>query len=82
MLPGLLHFIWIAMAARVALLALTGWGLWRRTRWGRILAIVMAILSLFRFPLGTAVGVVTLVFLLGGRNSSLYGQLEESGPQP
>lgn len=74
--PGLLHVFWIVLVLRFALLALAAWGLWRRTGWGRILAIVLAILSLLRFPIGTALGVVTLVFLLGGRNSFLYERLQ------
>jgi hypothetical protein len=77
--PGLLHIFWIALIVRFALLALAAWGLWRRTGWGRILAIVVAILSLLRFPIGTALGVVTLIFLLGGRNSFLYEQLQRAG---
>jgi hypothetical protein len=45
------------------------------TKWGRLVAIVAAILSLLKFPFGTAMGVWTLVMLLGYRNSSLYDQL-------
>jgi hypothetical protein len=38
-------------------------------------AIVAAFLSLLKFPLGTAMGIWTLVVLLGYRNATLYEQL-------
>lgn len=37
-----------------------GYGLLTRKSWGRTLAIVVGILSLINFPLGTAVGIYTL----------------------
>ena len=42
---------------------------------GPFVAIVAAILSLIKFPFGTAIGIWTLIMLLGYRNSSLYEQL-------
>jgi hypothetical protein len=39
-------------------------------------AIVAAFLSVLKFPFGTAMGIWTLVMLLGYRNTTLYGQLE------
>jgi len=39
---------------------LAGWGLWTRKPWARILAIVLAIIALFSFPFGTALGIYTL----------------------
>jgi len=44
-------------------------------QWGRLLAIVAAIFCLLKFPFGTALGIWTLVMLLGYRNSTLYDQL-------
>ncbi len=73
--PAVLHFIWVILVFRVALTVGAAWGLLQQQPWGRILAIVVAILSLFHFPFGTALGIWTLVVLLGYRNSSLYGQL-------
>ncbi len=40
--------------------------------WGRIVAIVAAFLSLLKFPFGTAIGIWTLVVLLGYSNARLY----------
>ena len=46
-----------------------------RAPWGRVVAIVAAILCLLKFPFGTAMGIWTLIVLLGYRNSTLYEQL-------
>ena len=74
--PGLLRFAWLFMVGRAVLAAVAGWGLLERTQWGRIVAIIAAVLSLLKFPFGTALGIWTLVMLLGYRNSTLYAQLE------
>jgi hypothetical protein len=42
------------------LAAFVGFSLLQRKQWGRTLAIVVSILALFRFPLGTALGIYTL----------------------
>lgn len=73
--PVLMRFAWVAMLVRAGLAAAAGRGLYERTPWGRIVAIVAAILCLLKFPLGTALGIWTLVVLLGYRNSTLYEQL-------
>lgn len=71
----LFHLAWIAISVRAILGAIAGWGLLEHTTWGRVMAIIVAILSLLHFPLGTALGIWTLVVLLGYRNSLLYEQL-------
>ena len=73
--PVILRFGWTILLVRVGLAAVAGWGLLERTQWGRIVAIVAACLSLLKFPFGTAMGIWTLVMLLGYRNSTLYEQL-------
>ena len=73
--PGLLRFAWLIVLGRAVLAAIAGWGLLERTQWGRIIAIVAAILSLIRFPLGTALGIATLIILIGTRNWMLYEEL-------
>ena len=75
LLPMIMHFAWIFVAIRVGLAALVGYGLMERAQWGRIVAIIMAFLTLLKFPFGTALGIWTLVMLLGYRNSTLYDQL-------
>ncbi len=74
-LPALVHFTWIFLSFRAVLAAAAGWGLIEHTPWGRIVAIIAAFLGLIRFPFGTALGIWTLVMLLGYRNSMLYQQL-------
>ena len=76
-LPAIFHIVWVAVLMRTCLAVLTGYGLYMRARWGRILAIVVAILSLIKFPIGTALGIWTMVMLLGFQNSTLYEQLEQ-----
>lgn len=54
--------IFLVMLALPGILA--GIGLLKGKRWGRILTIIVGILSLINFPIGTAVGVYTLWVLL------------------
>jgi uncharacterized membrane protein (DUF2068 family) len=60
---------------RAVVCAIAGWGLLERTQWGRIMAIIAAVICMLKFPFGTALGVATLVILLGYRNSTLYDSL-------
>jgi hypothetical protein len=73
--PAFIHLIWVMLVLRAGLALAAGWGLVEHTQWGRLVAIVAAILSLIKFPFGTALGIWTLVMLLGYRNSTLYDQL-------
>lgn len=47
-----------------------GLGLMKRQEWARILTIVLSIIALFRFPLGTALGIFSL-FVLTHRETIL-----------
>jgi hypothetical protein len=67
--------IWVSVITHAALAAVAGWGLMERAQWGRILAIIAAIYGLLSIPFGTALGIWTLVVLLGCRNSTLYEHL-------
>jgi hypothetical protein len=62
-------------AAAVALVA--GYGLLNRRPWGRIVAIVAAILALIKFPLGTALGIYTLWVLAPGASGLEYDALAD-----
>ena len=73
--PALIHVAFGFMLVRSALALIAGWGLMERTQWGHVVAVVAAVFSLLRFPVGTALGIWTLVTLLGYRNSTLYEQL-------
>ncbi|NKB88532.1 MAG: hypothetical protein GKS06_09955 [Acidobacteria bacterium] len=43
--------------------ALVGWGLWNVAAWARPLALVLAVLHLPFFPVGTAIGIGTLWYI-------------------
>lgn len=73
--PQFGHFIFGVALVRAALALIAGWGLMERTQWGRVVAIVAAFFCLLRIPIGTALGIWTLVTLLGYRNSMLYDHL-------
>jgi len=54
---------------------IAGWGLYERRPWARILAIVLAFLSLFHPPLGTAIGIYTLWVLLPAASEAEYQRI-------
>ena len=51
---------------------IAAWGLFRFQPWARILAIILGVLHLFSFPLGTALGVYTLWVLLSAPTQPLF----------
>ena len=73
--PAIIHFAWVVILLRSGLAFAAGWGLMERARWGRVVAIVAAFLCILKIPFGTALGIWTLVMLLGYRNTTLYDQL-------
>jgi hypothetical protein len=73
--PAILQFVWVILVIRSGLALVAAWGLYERSQWGRIVAIVAAFLNILKFPFGTAVAIWTLVVLLGYRNATLYEQL-------
>lgn len=73
--PAILPFLWVFVVLRVALAVAAGWGLLEHAQWGRIVAIIAAIFSLIKFPFGTALGIFTLIVLLGYTNTRLYEHL-------
>ena len=59
------------------LAAFVGFSLLQRKPWGRTLAIVVSILALFRFPLGTALGIYTLWVLAPSYSGMEYEALAD-----
>lgn len=51
---------------------LAGVGLLKRRNWGRILAIIVGVLNIPNFPLGTAIGVYTLYVLLQNEAAAYF----------
>ena len=57
---------------------IAGWGLLERQGWARILAIVLAFLSLIHVPFGTAIGIYTLWVLLPASSEYEYRRMARS----
>jgi len=62
----------IIILAKAACGFLAGWGLMHREPWARVLALVLAFISLFNVPFGTAVGVYTMWVMLPGQSQEEY----------
>jgi hypothetical protein len=65
-------FLAILIAAKAAAGFAVGWGLLQRDPWARILTIILAFLSLFNVPFGTAVGIYSLWVLLPAQSDAEY----------
>ena len=78
--PAFFHMIWVLLVLRSALAFAAGWGLMNHAPWGRVVAIVAAFFNILKIPFGTALGIWTLVTLLGYRNATLYAQLPPRVP--
>jgi len=63
---------WLFLGLRVGLAAAAGYGLMHKTTWGRWVAIVAGILAILHVPLGTAIGIWTLLVLANARNALGY----------
>ena len=62
----------VVIIAFSALYLYTGFKIRKQQSIGRTLGIIVSVLSLFSFPLGTALGVYGLWFLLGDMGKELY----------
>ncbi len=72
----ILSFVGFAGAAFLIILALpgflAGFGLFKQRRWGRFLAIVVAVIDLFEIPIGTAIGIYGLWVLTDDEAGSYF----------
>ena len=71
-LVGTVSLLFFAALALPGLLA--GYGLLKRKKWGQILGIVVGILSLLNFPIGTAIGAYTLFVLFQDSATSYFDE--------
>ncbi|HKV80707.1 MAG TPA: zinc ribbon domain-containing protein [Candidatus Sulfotelmatobacter sp.] len=71
-LTALFTTLGIIVLAKAALGFFAGWGLMQRETWARVLVLVLAFISLFNIPFGTAIGVYTLWVLLPGQSQQEY----------
>jgi hypothetical protein len=74
-LAAIFHWLAFVSLAMALVAALTAWALYTRQPWGRVLAIVMAILALFHPILGTALGIYTLIVLVPSEAGPEYRHL-------
>jgi len=74
--PAIWQFAWFTLLVRAGLAFAAGWGLMERAPWARLVALIAAFFSILKFPFGTAIGIFTLVLLLGYRNNMLYSELQ------
>ncbi len=86
---SILLIVATAVAALLGLLAIpglvAGFGLLARKNWARILAIVVAILGLLNFPLGTLIGLYAIWVLLQDAATGYFTQQNphlETVPKP
>jgi len=72
-------FVFAIMMALALPGIIAGWGLLKRKSWARILTIILGVLNLTNFPIGTIVGVYSLWVLLQHEASDLFnGQSKAS----
>ena len=71
-LIGTFAAVIVAVLAIPGLIA--GYGLLKYYEWARILMIVIAVLELIRFPLGTVLGIYTLWALLSSEGAAVFKQ--------
>jgi zinc-ribbon domain len=74
---GLWPVIAVATVFTAALALIAGFGLLNRRPWGRIVAIIAAILALLKFPFGTALGIYTLWVLAPGASGLEYDAIAD-----
>lgn len=74
-LTSLFTTLGIVVLAKAACGFIAGWGLLQRESWARIVALVLAFISLFNIPFGTALGVYTLWALMPVQSQQEYDAL-------
>jgi len=73
-----LTFIGVLVLLKAATGFIAGWGLLQRESWGRLLSLILAFVSLFNVPLGTALGIYTFWVLLPAQSDEEYRALRQA----
>jgi len=83
---GVLGFIGTALMLLLTALAIpsviAGIGVLLRREWGRIMALVVGILSLIDIPIGTAIGVYSIWVLMNDETRALFQEAPPTLMQP
>ncbi|MEO6910568.1 MAG: zinc-ribbon domain-containing protein [Edaphobacter sp.] len=74
---GVMPFVAVISIAAAALAFLVGYSLLARRPWGRVFGIVIAVLSLLKFPIGTALGIYTLWVLAPATSGAEYDAIAD-----
>ena len=78
-LQPLLSVIAVLLLAKAAAGFIAGWGLLQHEPWARVIALVLAFVSLFtNIPFGTALGIYTMWVLLPTQSEQEYNALVEA----
>jgi hypothetical protein len=78
-MTALLPVMMVVAVLASALALLVGYALLTRRPWGRVLAIIVAVLSLFKIPFGTALGIYTLWVLAPESSGREYEEMAGVG---
>jgi hypothetical protein len=70
-------FGWVMLICSAVGIA-AGWGLMQKVPWARLLTLILAFLSLFNLPFGTALGVYSLWVLLPDEAAREYEQAAQA----
>jgi zinc-ribbon domain len=73
-LPGLITTVGVGILVLGVLGVAAGWGLWQRESWARIVALILGVVALVHFPIGTALGIYTLWVLLPNDAAAEYSR--------
>jgi hypothetical protein len=76
-MSAVVPLVLVATAVTAFLALIAGYGLLTRKPWGRVLGIVVGILALLKFPIGTALGIYTLWVLAPAQSSAEYDAIAE-----
>jgi hypothetical protein len=83
--PGIPHFVvWITSVVGLSIIAVAagvaaaGVGLLQYKSWARILAIIMAVLLVFHFPIGTVIAIYAFWVLFSEEGQQYYKSRSES----
>lgn len=74
---GIIALILLALAAAGILV---GIGLHRQASWARLVTIVLSVINLFNFPIGTLIGAYGLVVMLHPDTAQLFAGEHHRGP--
>lgn len=74
-LTSLFSMLGIVILVKAACGFIAGWGLLQRESWARMVVLVLAFVSLFNIPFGTALGVYTLWALLPNQSRQEFDAL-------